>query len=57
VAEAARAELMALRVRRLTVSESAHERILAERDLERLERWLERAILASSVSEVLDESS
>jgi hypothetical protein len=55
--EAARAVLTALRVRGLTVPESARERILAEKNLERLVRWHERAITASSVAEVLDEPS
>lgn len=54
-AEAARAVLTALRVRGMMVPNGARERILAEKDLERLERWLERAILAASVSEVIDE--
>jgi hypothetical protein len=54
-AEAARAVLTALRVRSMVVPDTARERILAEKDLERLERWYERAILAASVAEVLDE--
>jgi hypothetical protein len=53
----ARAVLTALRVRGITVPDAAGERILAEKDPERLERWLERAILAASVAEVLDEPS
>ncbi len=53
----ARAVLTVLRVRGIAVPESAHERILAEGDLERLERWLERAAVATSVDEVIDESS
>ncbi len=52
--EAARAVLTALRVRGMTVPDVARERILAEKDPEQLERWLERAILAASVSEVID---
>jgi hypothetical protein len=47
--------LTALRVRGMTVSDEARERILAEKDLGRLERWLERAILAESASEVIGE--
>jgi hypothetical protein len=35
----------------------ARERILAEKDPARLERWLERAIPAATVAEVLDEPS
>jgi hypothetical protein len=54
-AEAARAVLTALRVRGMVVPDVARERILAEKDLERLERWHERAILVASVSEVIDE--
>jgi hypothetical protein len=57
VDEAARAVLTALRVRGMTVPDAARERILAEKDPERLEHWLERAILAASVSEVLGEPS
>jgi hypothetical protein len=55
--EAARAVLTALRVRGITVPDAARERILAQKDLERLERWYERAILAVSVAEVLGEPS
>ena len=55
--EAARAVLTALRVRGIVVPDVARERILAEKDPERLERWLERAILAASVSEVVGEPS
>jgi hypothetical protein len=39
------------------VPDAARERILAERDPERLERWVERAIVATSVAEVIDEPS
>jgi len=55
--EAARAVLIALRVRGIVASTAARDRILAEKDPVRLERWLERAILATSVAEVLDEPS
>lgn len=51
------AVLTALRLRGLAVPDAARRRILAERDPERLERWLERAIVAASVDEVLDKSS
>jgi hypothetical protein len=57
VAEAARNLLTVLRVRGITVPDAARERILAEKDQDRLERWLERAILAASLAEVLDEPS
>lgn len=52
--EAARAVLTALRVRGIPVSDAARERIMAERDPTRLERWHERAIVAASVAEVID---
>ncbi|AUX42502.1 uncharacterized protein SOCE26_039350 [Sorangium cellulosum] len=55
--EAARAVLTALRVRGIAVPDVARERILAEKDPEALERWHERAIVATSLAEVLDELS
>jgi len=55
--EAARAVLTALRVRGLAVPDAARERILAEKDPTLLERWLEKAIVAASLAEVLDEPS
>ncbi len=55
--EAARAVLTALRVRGVTVPDVARERILAERDRARLERWLEKAIVAASLADVLDDPS
>jgi hypothetical protein len=55
--EAARAVLAVLRVRGLTVPDAARERILAEKDPGRLQRWHERAILAASVAEMMDEPS
>ena len=57
VEEAARAVLTALRVRGITVPEATRERILAQKNPECLERWLERAIVAASLAEVLDEPS
>lgn len=53
--EAARAVLMVLRARGVAVSDADRERILTQKDPERLERWLEKAAVASSVAEVLDE--
>ena len=53
----ARAVLTALRIRGIAVTEAARERILAEKDPARLERWLERAILAASIADVIDEPS
>jgi hypothetical protein len=53
----ARALLAALRVRGIPVPDAARERILAEKDPERLERWVERAVVAGSLAEVLDDPS
>ncbi len=55
--EAARSVLTALRVRGIPVPDAAHDRILAQKDPERLRRWLEKAIVASSLAEVLDDPS
>ncbi|AUX46075.1 uncharacterized protein SOCE26_075800 [Sorangium cellulosum] len=49
--------LIVFRVRGIAVPDAARERILAERDAERLERWHERAILAAFVEDVLHEPS
>jgi hypothetical protein len=49
--------LTVLRMRGIPVSDAERERILAERDLDRLERWLERASVAASLAAVLDEPS
>ena len=51
---AARAVLTVLRVRGITVPDAARERIVAQKDPDRLERWLEKAAVASSVSDVTD---
>jgi len=53
--EAARALLTVLRVRGLAVPDAVRERILAQKDPERLERWLEKAAVAASVTAVIDE--
>ena len=53
--EAARAVLTVLRTRGISVSEAARERILAEKEPARLERWLENAVVALSIEEVLDD--
>jgi hypothetical protein len=53
----AQAVLAVLRVRGIVVPEAARQRILAEKDPTQLERWHERAILAASVADVLDEPS
>ncbi len=57
VQEAARALLTVLRVRGIALQEAIRERIQAEKDPERLERWLEKAAVATSIAEVLDEAS
>jgi Essential protein Yae1, N terminal len=54
---AARALLTVFRVRGFAVPDADRQRILAEKDPERLERWLERAAVAVSVSAIVDEPS
>jgi hypothetical protein len=49
------AVLAVLRVRGIAVPAAVRKRILAEKDLQRLERWLEKAILATSIEEVIDD--
>jgi len=49
--------LAALRVRGIPVPDAARDRILAEKDPERLERWVERAVVARSLAEVIDDRS
>jgi hypothetical protein len=51
------AVLTVLRVRGIAVPDGARERILSQKDPERLERWLEKAILATSIAEVIDDPS
>jgi hypothetical protein len=51
----AKAVLTVLRVRGIAVPEAARKRILAETELPRLERWHEKAIVATSLAEVLDD--
>jgi hypothetical protein len=53
--EAVRALLTVLRVRGIAVPDAVRERILDQKDPERLERWLEKAAVAASVNAVLDE--
>lgn len=55
--EAARAVLTVLRVRGITLPDEVRERILAQKDTEILERWLERAAVATSADEVVGEPS
>jgi hypothetical protein len=53
--EAAHAVLTVLQARGLAVPDAARERILAQKDTERLERWLKKAVVAPSVAAVLDD--
>lgn len=50
----ASALLTVLRSRGIPVPDSARERILAEKDPARIERWIERAAVAASLVDVLD---
>jgi hypothetical protein len=52
----ANALLTVLRGRGIAVSDAARERILAERDPVRIERWIERALIATSLLDVLHEA-
>jgi len=49
--------LTVLRVRGIAVPDGARQRIQAEQDPEQLERWLEKAIVATSIADVLDDPS
>jgi predicted transposase YdaD len=53
----ARAVLTVLRARGIVVSDADRERILAEKAPACLERWLERAVHAASLAEVIAEPS
>src|SRR4051812_17962091 len=55
VEAAARDVLTVLEARGLAVPDAARERILSQKDPERLERWLKKAAVAASVDAVLDE--
>lgn len=57
VEEAARAVLTVLRARGMTVPDALRERILAEKDPAQLERWVERAAVAASITDLLDQPS
>ncbi len=57
VEEAARNLLAVLEVRKLAVSESVREHILAQKSAARLERWHKRAIVAASIDDVIDDPS
>ncbi len=54
---AASALLTVLQARGLAVPDSFRERILSQKDPERLKLWLKRAAVATSVAAVLDEPS
>jgi len=53
----ARAVLTVLHARGVAVPDAARERILTEKDPTCLERWLEKAAVAASIAEVLDNPS
>ncbi len=53
----ARDVLTVLRVRGISVPDAARERIVAQKNPELLERWLEKAALVASVREVFDDPS
>jgi hypothetical protein len=53
----AQAILTVLQVRGIDVPDEARRRILAQHDLTRLARWLEKAAVATSLADVLDPSS
>ena len=55
--EATRNLLTVLQVRGIAVPDTARERILAQKDPERVERWLEKAVTAASLGEVIDDPS
>jgi predicted transposase/invertase (TIGR01784 family) len=56
-AASTRAVLTVLRVRGIAVPDAARERILAQKEPARLERWQEKAAVAASVAEVIDDPS
>lgn len=51
----ARGVLAVFKARGIDVPEAARDRILGERDPDRLDRWMEKAISAASVEEVLSD--
>lgn len=53
----AEAVLTVLRVRGIDVPDAVRERILDQKDQEQWKRWLEKAAVASSLQEVLEEPS
>ncbi|HSF42273.1 MAG TPA: hypothetical protein VLT87_20895 [Thermoanaerobaculia bacterium] len=55
IEQVGRSLLIVFRARGIAVPDGARERILAEKDPERLRLWLEKAAVATSVAAVLDE--
>jgi hypothetical protein len=53
----AKAVLTVLRVRGIAVPAAVRKRILAEKNLKQLERWHEKAIVATSIEEVIGKRS
>jgi hypothetical protein len=55
--QAAQAVLTVLRARGMAVPDAVRERILGEKDPARLDRWVERAVVAGSAADVIDDPS
>jgi hypothetical protein len=53
----AEAVLTALRIRDITVPAAVRKRILAQKDLKQLQRWLEKAIVATSIDDLFKSRS
>jgi hypothetical protein len=53
--EKANAVLTALRARGIAVPAAVRKRILAEEDLQCLDRWFKKAVVATSLGEVIDD--
>jgi hypothetical protein len=51
------AVLTVLSTRGIAVPDAARERILAQKDLEQLNRWLVKAVVAPSLEDVIDDPS
>jgi hypothetical protein len=56
IAAQVKALLTVLRARGIAVPDAAQRRIQVERDLARLERWLERASVVSSIDDVINDA-
>jgi|SRR6185369_7745596 len=50
----ANAVLTVLRVRGIAVPDAVRQQILAQQDLQRLEQWLEKTVVATSIGDVID---